>query len=184
VFDGVAALLGLGTGNSFEAQAALALEAAAAVQPLDAADATPPRFEIRDGMISLAPFYRFLLSAVQAGGSDGSALAAMFHRQFARAWDAAVAEAVTLTGLNLVVLSGGVFCNQRLTLELTALLERRGCRVLRHRLVPPGDGGLALGQAAVAAARMNVVTGGPEFRGLNSGLAASGLSRQEPGIGS
>ena len=55
------------------------------------------------------------------------------------------------TGLEVVVLSGGVFQNALLTTEVIARLERDGFRVYRHRRVPPGDGGLSLGQLAVAA---------------------------------
>ena len=52
-----------------------------------------------------------------------------------------------------MVLSGGVFLNALLTTEAAARLGGEGFRVYRHRLVPPSDGGLSLGQLAVAAAR-------------------------------
>lgn len=55
------------------------------------------------------------------------------------------------TGLSAVVLSGGVFLNALLTREVGARLGGDGFRVYRHRLVPPNDGGLSLGQLAVAA---------------------------------
>ena len=55
-------------------------------------------------------------------------------------------------GVDRVVLSGGVFQNRLLAEGLHALLTARGFRVFTHRLVPPNDGGLALGQAMVAAA--------------------------------
>jgi hydrogenase maturation protein HypF len=157
----VAALLGLCAHNSFEAQAALALESAAAPWPLDIGDARAPLFELRAAAAADAPreivldeLYRHLVAGVERGGAEIGALAALFHSQLAAAWDAAVAQAMRTTGLHTIALSGGVFCNQRLTAELTVRLERRGGRVLRHRLVPPGDGGLALGQAAVAGALM------------------------------
>jgi hydrogenase maturation protein HypF len=51
-----------------------------------------------------------------------------------------------------VVLSGGVFQSALLTREASARLRGEGFRVYRHRLVPPNDGGLSLGQLAVAAA--------------------------------
>jgi hydrogenase maturation protein HypF len=57
------------------------------------------------------------------------------------------------TGLEAVVLSGGVFLNTLLTSEVTSRLRKDGFRVYRHRLVPPNDGGLSLGQLAIAAAR-------------------------------
>jgi len=152
VFDGVAALLGLCAHNSFEAQAAMALESAAAPVAIDAGD-SPAMFTLgADGQIGLEPFCRYLVESIERGGADIATLAAMFHTQLAAAWDAVIAQAIQTTGLSTVALSGGVFCNQRLTAELSARLERRACRVLRHHLVPPGDGGLAFGQAAVAAA--------------------------------
>jgi hydrogenase maturation protein HypF len=86
-------------------------------------------------------------------------LAAMFHDQLARGWDAMVGEAAQRTGIGMVALSGGVFCNQRFTEALSFLLARRGLRVLRHRLVPPNDGGLSFGQAAAAAAIFRAHTG-------------------------
>ncbi|NOX56336.1 MAG: hypothetical protein GXP27_18205 [Planctomycetes bacterium] len=74
-------------------------------------------------------------------GAVADALAAMAHR------------ASQQTGLATVGLSGGVFCNALLTQLVVTRLERLGLKVLIHRQVPPNDGGLALGQAAVAAAR-------------------------------
>ncbi len=53
-----------------------------------------------------------------------------------------------------MVLSGGVFLNALLTSEVCTRLQRDGFRVYRHRLVPPNDGGLSLGQVAIAAARI------------------------------
>ena len=58
------------------------------------------------------------------------------------------------TGLNLVALSGGVFQNGLLISSLKSRLEQLDFEVLTHSLVPPNDGGLSLGQAAVAAARL------------------------------
>ncbi len=55
------------------------------------------------------------------------------------------------TGIETVALSGGVFCNALLTQGCCDVLERDGFTVLRHRRVPPNDGGLALGQLIVAA---------------------------------
>jgi len=57
------------------------------------------------------------------------------------------------TGVRTVALSGGVFMNAILAHECAARLASEDFRVLRHRLVPPNDGGLCLGQLAAAAAR-------------------------------
>ncbi|HLI23377.1 MAG TPA: carbamoyltransferase HypF, partial [Acidimicrobiales bacterium] len=56
-------------------------------------------------------------------------------------------------GLDTVALTGGVFQNTRLTGLVAAGLRRRGLEVLVHRHVPPNDGGISIGQAAVAAAQ-------------------------------
>jgi hydrogenase maturation protein HypF len=62
------------------------------------------------------------------------------------------------SGLDVVVLSGGVFQNALLTTEVITRLEGAGFCVHRHRRVPPGDGGLSLGQLAIAAANHNYKT--------------------------
>jgi hydrogenase maturation protein HypF len=145
VFDGVAALLGLCERNRFEAEAPLALEHAAAPD-----DYTAPQWFNFDGrQIDLAPLIERLI--VQG---DVHQRAAMFHDQFARAFCDAAAHHADRTGVRDVVLSGGVMCNERIVTRLTQLLTRRGLTALRHEKVPPTDGGLSLGQAAIAAARI------------------------------
>jgi hydrogenase maturation protein HypF len=78
-------------------------------------------------------------------------LAARFHRGVAGALAEICRRARRATGLAVVALSGGVFANGLLEQECTALLAADGFTVLRHGEVPPGDGGLALGQLVVAA---------------------------------
>lgn len=155
-FDGFAALLGLCPFNHFEAQAPLALEAAAWGQPLQAE--TRLLFDLipsdGDGPLILdpGPLVRQVLEALEHG-QPVAGLAALVHDQLAAALSTAAAWAARRGGLNQVVLSGGVFCNQRLTIHLVRLLRSQGLDVLWHQQVPPNDGGLALGQAAVALAR-------------------------------
>ena len=60
------------------------------------------------------------------------------------------------TGLRVVGLSGGVFCNEIVTKRLSELLRAEGMTVLRHEVVPPNDGGISFGQAAVAAMKKNL----------------------------
>jgi hydrogenase maturation protein HypF len=155
VFDGVAALLGLCATNSFEAQAPLALEAAAAARVGQLRTAKRPLFELRGNgcmTVDLTPLVREILGA-HGHGTPVEELAALFHDQFVAAWEAAVLRASDATGLICVVLSGGVFCNEIVDRELTERLTARGLHVLRHEIVPPNDGGLALGQAALAGFR-------------------------------
>lgn len=151
-FDGVAALLGLSTHNSYEAQAAMRLESAAFAcdTPLDAS----PLFQLitgEAGQIDLSPLIRAVVEG-RANGRPVEQLAALFHDQAAWALAYVVQEAAKQTGINIVALSGGVFCNERLTRGLVDRLSGGGLRVLVHQSVPANDGGLALGQAAVAAA--------------------------------
>ncbi|MDD4888905.1 MAG: carbamoyltransferase HypF [Phycisphaerae bacterium] len=167
-FDAAAAILGLAAYNHFEAQAPIALEAAiepgvSDVLPFEIrnedcqseragpSSAPPlqcPRFEI-----DLRPTVLLLTERTLAGDPVGM-LAAAFHNTIAAALAAAAERASESTGLRTVAASGGVFCNRYLTLELSRLLRDRGLELLLHRTVPANDGGLALGQAAVAAARL------------------------------
>ena len=80
-------------------------------------------------------------------------LAAEFHEAFCQAWAKAVQMASARTGLRVAGLSGGVFCNEIVTKRLSELLREQGMTVLRHEVVPPNDGGIAFGQAAVAMAQ-------------------------------
>ncbi len=155
VFDGVAALLGVCETNRFEAEAPMALEAAARE---GVAPEVGLLFDLEDGQIDLVPLVRYLVHARRRGEAAGD-LARLFHEQFAAALAEAASGAAEANEISTVGLTGGVFCNALLTELLTGELERRGLRVLRHRRVPANDGGLALGQALVAATRMNQAKG-------------------------
>jgi hydrogenase maturation protein HypF len=77
-------------------------------------------------------------------------MAGKFHNALARA----IADLASLVGESRVVLSGGCFQNQLLAERTSTLLQGRGFEVLQHRQVPANDGGISLGQLAVAAARL------------------------------
>lgn len=109
------------------------------------------------------------LAAVVAdvrAGRDPEAIALGFHRAVvALTVDVCRARAADLD-THIVALSGGVFQNALLTEETTAALRTAGFRVLTNRVVPPNDGGLALGQAYVGRhhlllSRVNETTGEP-----------------------
>lgn len=151
-FDGVAALLGLSTYNHYEAQAAMRLESTAFA--CDTPLVKGPLFYLSTGdpgEIDLSPLIRALIEG-RANGQPVEQLAALFHDQAAWALACVVEEAAIRTGIHTVALSGGVFCNERLTHSLADRLSGGGLRVFVHRAVPANDGGLALGQAAIAAA--------------------------------
>jgi hydrogenase maturation protein HypF len=83
-------------------------------------------------------------------GVPASSIARRFHSTLAEMIAAVCVHLRAATGLAVVVLSGGVFLNAILTCEVVDRLQALGFRVHRHRLVPPGDGGLSLGQLAIA----------------------------------
>jgi hydrogenase maturation protein HypF len=150
LFDAVAAILGLRTRITYEAQAAIELESAAAGQPL----AGPGGYElaVAGGVIDPGPLLATVV-AEHAKGTPVAEVAAGFHAGLGRGVAAAAAEAAAGAGLDTVALSGGVFQNARLSAVVAGALEAAGLRVLVHRLIPPNDGGVSIGQAAVAARR-------------------------------
>ncbi len=146
LFDAVAAAVGLiRDAQSFEGEAAMALEALATDQT-----APPYRFG-RDGpLIDPAPMLRALVDDLAAQRSAAH-ISARFHAGLARAFCAPARELVDQGRADAVALSGG--CFQNATLLALCLRELEGVRVLLHHAVPANDGGLAFGQALIAAAR-------------------------------
>jgi hydrogenase maturation protein HypF len=150
LFDAVSSLLGLRHEVTYEAQAAIELEHAAAGH-LDHAvglafDCGP------DGVYDAAPVVADLVGARRAGASTGAA-AAGFHLAVADLVVHAARASRASTGCTTVVLSGGVWQNTLLSTLARSRLHRAGFDVRTHRLVPPNDGGLALGQMFVAVHR-------------------------------
>jgi len=89
----------------------------------------------------------------QASGQSVAEIAGRFHCTLALLIEEMCSEISKKTSLRRVVFSGGVFQNCLLTQLAVARLARAGFDVLTHSLVPPNDGGLALGQAAIACRR-------------------------------
>ncbi|HEY0878281.1 MAG TPA: carbamoyltransferase HypF, partial [Zeimonas sp.] len=147
VFDAAAGLLGLCPVMHVEAEAAIALERAAAGY-LGAGDlpAEAGGWSIDGaGRLDLMP----LLVAL-ADEPDAARGAARFHVTLVAALADWVAQAVARTGLDVVALSGGCLHNRILSRRLGAALRARGLTVLEAQRLSPGDAGLALGQAWVA----------------------------------
>jgi len=146
LFDAVAALLGLCDVATYEAQAAIRLEAVA-----DASVSGHYPFDWHDGILDFGRTIRALLADRQNIG----VAAARFQNTIV-AGIVRVCETVREErGLKRVALSGGVFQNEWVLTRATAALRERGFEVFTNALVPPNDGGLSLGQAAVAAARLS-----------------------------
>ncbi|HXG56711.1 MAG TPA: carbamoyltransferase HypF [Vicinamibacterales bacterium] len=153
LFDAVAALAEVRHIVSFEGQAAMELEWLSAAAPDDGE--YPHEIAALDDRMVLdtRPLIRAAAADARAGRPAG-AIGRRFHRGLAAAITAVCARLCETSGIDRVILTGGVFLNGLLTTECTARLERAGLRVFRHRLVPPNDGGLSLGQLTVAAARL------------------------------
>jgi hydrogenase maturation protein HypF len=149
LFDAIASLMGVCHVASYEAQAAIELEMVSST-----ADRGYP-FDLIDSdalVIDPAPALRAVVSDLRAG-VPRSVMAARFHAGVAE-MIAEVCKRLRAGGAPLVAgLTGGVFQNVRLLSDAKVRLERQGFRVLTHQIVPPNDGGLALGQAVLGAAR-------------------------------
>ncbi len=147
LFDAVSALVGVRQVVTYEAQAAVELEALAVTR---LRGARRYRFGLAGGEADAAPVLAAIVDDLRAGRPVG-AVAAGFHLAVAHLIADAAARLRQETGLDRVGLTGGVFQNALLVRLTRALLAERGLRALTHRVVPPNDGGLALGQVAVAA---------------------------------
>ena len=146
LFDAVASLLGVRQRIDYEGQAAIELEALADSM----GDTAGPelRLAVRlDGVIDPAGMLRTMVSALRTGVPP-AVLAAGFHQAVA----VAVTEAVRQVAgpVRLAGLTGGVFQNVLLLRGCRQRLQQAGFEVLTHHTVPPNDGGLALGQAAIS----------------------------------
>jgi hydrogenase maturation protein HypF len=156
LFDVVAALLGLRSVASFEGQAAMELEFAAAADATGAAAPYPlPLGGGEPAVADWEPLVRHVL-ADRERGVPAPRIAARFHAALA---ELAVAIA-RRAALPRVVLSGGCFQNRLLQEALRRRLREAGFQVYTHHRVPANDGGLALGQAVVAGARHAAHPGG------------------------
>ncbi|HEY6098374.1 MAG TPA: carbamoyltransferase HypF, partial [Anaeromyxobacter sp.] len=147
-FDAAGALALARPGSRYEGQVAIALDSAAG------AAAAPYPFDVETGAIDrldLRPLWRALAADVAAGAAP-SLVSARFHAALARAGSDLVRRAAARTGRLPVVLTGGCFQNARLAEGVVSDLSR-AFEVYTHVEVPPGDGGIALGQAIVADAR-------------------------------
>ncbi len=150
-FDAVAFLCGVARENRFEGEAPMRLEAVAdnavtGAYPWRMADGWPMEIDLRPMVVRIADEISARVPA--------AAVSARFHNTVADFLHAAAVRARERTGLATVALSGGCFANRRLTARLADRLTAGGFEVLTHRTVPPNDGGIALGQAVCAAARL------------------------------
>jgi hydrogenase maturation protein HypF len=155
LFDAVAALLGLASEVTFEAQAAIALETAAAPQtsgsyPFDLQAGGASGEASSDIMIvDLRATIVSIVEAINAGRPVAE-IAARFHNTLSAAIAEVCSRIRTSDGLRRVCLSGGTFQNLYLLQRTAEELRRRDFEVFLHATVPANDGGISLGQAVIA----------------------------------
>jgi hydrogenase maturation protein HypF len=149
-FDAAAGLLGVRDTCSYESQAAMLLEGLAEAHGPVAPLADAYRIDA-DGSLDLLPLLAHL-----ARPQDSGYGAALFHSTLAAALAHWVRAASARTGIHNIVFGGGCFMNRVLAANLREALQGAGLNVFEARQAPPNDGGLALGQAAVALERWAV----------------------------
>jgi hydrogenase maturation protein HypF len=148
LFDAAAAMAGLRPVVNYEAQAAIELETL-----VDPAETTAYGISVRGELIDPTPLWAEMIADWRAAVSPAR-IAARFHNGIARMVLAVCRDIRAEHLIDEVVLSGGVWQNMTLLRQTINLLERERFTVYTHTLVPSNDGGLALGQAVVAARRV------------------------------
>jgi hydrogenase maturation protein HypF len=175
LFDAVSAILGIRRSSSFEGEASCALQFAAEAYRAKLDTLERPEYDSREpsvrdtvepahelwqgGMETCSSLQPTVIStdelvasllAKKMAGEDTGKLAFEFHRELARLIVSVCIEIRTQTNRNVAALSGGCFQNLLLLDLCKKGLTANGFTVLTHHLVPPNDGGIALGQAVVA----------------------------------
>lgn len=161
LFDGVSAILGICRGSTFEGEASMALEFAAEAYEKAGSVQTALWDELgftsdETGYFQLETDRLVRIIAEEAlAGRDAGELAYGFHYALAVMIEKACAYIREREGLHTAALSGGVFQNQLLLRLVADRLKAKGFQVLTHSLIPPNDGGIALGQALAAMVALN-----------------------------
>lgn len=149
LFDAVSAAAGVCAEQAqYEGQAAIELEAA--IESLDTE--TPYPFLVGNNTLDPAPMWQALLDDLRNGASSGT-ISARFHQGLALAISELAVILCTRHSMNTIALSGGVFQNKTLLELCQQALKKSGLTVLSHQRIPANDGGLAFGQALIAAAK-------------------------------
>lgn len=153
LFDGISALIGICTEVEYEAQAAIEMEALLLrdfhmVKPLDYGIE-----ENKEGRLEVdfRPMITELVQLIRAGIVDAAELSRRFHSTVVDIISEVCLRMTKRHGVNNIVLSGGVFCNEFILINTLHSLESQDLKPYFHKLVPTNDGGISLGQVVVAA---------------------------------
>jgi len=149
VFDAVAAMIGLGGYNNFDAQLPMALESIAAENVDEKYQFKIVSSPNQSCCIDLGITIKQIINDVEKEINQGI-ISAKFHNTLAAALLDMAKHARESTKLNTAALSGGVFCNRYLLNRLIKLLKKEDFKVLFNREIPSNDGGISLGQATIA----------------------------------
>lgn len=151
LFDAVAALLGLCDAISYEGQAAMRLEAVAlkAKDPIESDFGSGLMQEAGHLELDSSLLFRNCVERMDSG-LPVEEIAALFHHELASGLSHMAALTAEASGVRSIALSGGAMQNALLSRLLVENLAQHGLRPLMHRLLPPGDGGLSLGQVVWA----------------------------------
>ena len=154
LFDAVSAILGICNQSTFEGEASISLEFVAWKWKERQKETEFPRFPIHvEGSDYFTLETHSLVEWIaerRISGESAEKLAWIFHRALAEMIVDACVYLKEKMGITAVALSGGVYQNQLLLQFSVERLEEEGFYVLRHRLIPPNDGGICLGQAVAA----------------------------------
>jgi len=151
LFDAVAAAVGICFEQiQYEGQAAIELEAIITPQAWLEAQQSAYPFLLERGLLDPTPMWQALLKDLSQATPLAN-IAARFHKGLSLAIQQLSIQLANDNKLNHIVLSGGVFQNKILFEDVKQALEQQKFKVLTHQLVPANDGGIALGQAAIAA---------------------------------
>jgi len=153
LFDAVAALLGLCSHTSYEGRATIKLEALAATCDSPVVSYPYAIGAEKPAKLDVVPLIKAIVNDVEQRVPRAQ-IARRFHLSIADMFANACAEVRAYSGLQTVALSGDSFQNRLLLEELVALLKKMSFQVYINRRVPPNDGGVSLGQAAIAAAQL------------------------------
>jgi len=145
LFDAAAALLGFRRSVSFEAEAAIYLEMLA--MESSCADIIPPVCSKREGMIVADPHVIIRGLYDMKGRRDNATLARLFHNSIIEVMACAAESVCSVTGMDSVLLSGGVMQNRLIFRGLEKRLATAGLRVFANRTIPANDAGISTGQA-------------------------------------
>jgi len=151
VLDAVACLIGACGKRTYEGEPAIKLEAWANGGDPDRLE-LEPILEDKDGM-AVMDTSQLLISIIDAlrNGVPRRHIAAAAQRAVGKGLAEIAIDAVSARGINVVGGSGGVFYNRAITATVRKSVEGAGLKFIRHEILPPGDGGISVGQAVVAA---------------------------------